>query len=126
MLKFFKFLFSAGNASELKELKERNQVLSTSVELQSREIARLKKELNNLLEMNENEVRTQPPHIDFDGMCAVSVERMLSDDGLPVTVIGYRTAQDSPLSEWTIYCNIQVHQDLVKQFQTYTAKKHGR
>ena len=110
----------------LKELKERNQVLSTSVELQSREIARLKQELNNLLEMNENEVRTQPPHIDFDGMCAVSVERMLSDDGLPVTVIGYRTAQDSPLSEWTIYCNTQVHQGIVDQFQTYTAKKHGR
>jgi hypothetical protein len=74
--------------------------------------------------------------IDWDAMKAFSVERMW-DNGLPKTIIGYRleepiittegddqrvTTKDV-VREWTLYCSAEKHEELIKEFNEWKAKK---
>lgn len=55
--------------------------------------------------------------VDFVTMKAFSIERNIKD-GFPVTIIGYWKSEDDKkkLGEWYIYCDENIHEKLVKQF----------
>ena len=55
--------------------------------------------------------------VDFLAMNAFSIERITREDG-PCTIVGYRPNNDpsEKVKEWYIYCDDNVHENLVKQF----------
>lgn len=89
---------------------------------------------NSLTEANaklrdiENETTKATPMIDFDTMRVFSIERNMTIDKKPCTIIGYymndpvlssdgeMVVDRDEVKEWTLYCNEQRHEELVKKF----------
>lgn len=89
---------------------------------------------NSLTEANaklrdiENETTKATPMIDFDTMRVFSIERNVAIDKKPCTIIGYymndpvlssdgeMVVNRDEVKEWTLYCNEQRHEELVKKF----------
>jgi hypothetical protein len=103
-----------------------------------KENAALKLQVNSLLAdiaQFNNEALAATPYIDFDTMRVFSIERQLREHGIPETIIGYY--MDKPVishdgemiihrdvvKEWVLYCNTQRHEELIKQFIEWKAKK---
>jgi len=104
------------------------------------EIENLKRENNNLRQINDDynsvlneEFSTASFAIDWDAMKAFSVERNWGN-GRPVTIIGYMISEAAVhtednvtykdvVREWTLHCSAVKHEELVKEFNTWKAKK---
>lgn len=107
------------------------------------EIENLKKWNENLREANdayrkrlEEEMATASFGIDWDAMKAFSVERNWNN-GFPTTIIGYmlsdpvihtegddqRVTYKDVVREWTLHCSAEKHEELVKEFNMWKAKK---
>lgn len=76
--------------------------------------------------LSSEEVYGASVEIDFEGMNAVSIERISSDDTVygTRTIIGYMTPNNSQLAEWYIYCNMDTHNYLVEKFRQYLKTKY--
>lgn len=108
------------------------------------QIQDLKKENENLKYANEaykkrleGEMASASFSVDWEAMKVFSVERMW-ENGLPKTILGYmlsepvvttsgegveRVTEKDVVREWTLYCSIEKHEDLVKQFNAWKSKK---
>lgn len=85
-------------------------------------------EANARLREIENETTKATPMIDFDTMRVFSIERNMTIDKKPCTIIGYymndpvlssdgeMVVNRDEVKEWTLYCNEQRHEELVKKF----------
>lgn len=100
------------------------------------EIARLKQELANCQKIISDINGAIPqcnPVIDFDTMRVFSIERLVNNNR-PATIIGYfvgvpvfdseqkTVAMRDEVKEWTLYCNNERHEELVKKFVDWKAK----
>ena len=72
----------------------------------------------------ESQTRVEPMSVDFDGMRAFSIERLVSS-GEPVTIIGYWITEDgnSTMGEWLLHCSSETHGSLVERFEYYLKNK---
>ena len=78
-------------------------------------------ELNQLKKDLEDKARSCSVAVDFEMMDAFSIERM-QEQGVGRTVIGYLKSlpdTDPDVGEWTLYCNEEMHEKLVKEFIEY-------
>ena len=88
------------------------------------DIACLQKEIKQLKEQSEQEVRDSAVSVDWHRMRAFSIERLLDRDGKICTVVGFfkpnpdRDDADM-IAEWFIYCNAETHDRLVAEFNNY-------
>ena len=103
----------------------------------------LKKENEKLKSANEayrsrlvGEMANASYAINWDAMNAFSVERMW-ENGLHKTIIGYRLSEPvittegddqkvttkDVVREWYLFCSAEKHEELVKQFKEWVAKK---
>lgn len=85
-------------------------------------------EANAKLREIENETTKATPMIDFDTMRVFSIERNMTIDKKPCTIIGYymndpvlssdgeMVVDRDEVKEWPLYCNEQRHEELVKKF----------
>ena len=88
------------------------------------DIACLQKEIKQLKEQSEQEVRDSAVSVDWHRMRAFSIERMLDGGKQIATVIGYLKPhpdrEDADLvGEWWLYCNAETHDRLVAEFNNY-------
>ena len=108
------------------------------------ELENLKKENEKLVFANDayrkrlvGEMESASFAIDWDAMKVFSVERMW-DNGIPKTILGYmlsepmvttsgegveRVTEKEIVREWTLYCSAEKHEELVKEFNAWKAKK---
>ena len=108
------------------------------------ELEDLKKENEKLVFANDayrkrlvGEMESASFAIDWDAMKVFSVERMW-DNGIPKTILGYmlsepmvttsgegveRVTEKEIVREWTLYCSAEKHEELVKEFNAWKAKK---
>ena len=72
----------------------------------------------------ESQTRVEPMSVDFDGMRAFSIERLVRS-GEPVTIIGYWITEDgnSTVGEWLLHCSSETHGSLVERFEYYLKNK---
>ena len=107
----------------------------------------LKVELDNLKTENEKlkyandayrnrlvgEMESASFAIDWDAMKVFSVERNWQN-GIPYTILGYMLSEPAihteeqvtykdVVREWTLYCSATKHEELVKEFNEWKAKK---
>lgn len=101
-------------------------------------IAELVEENENLkrqLDSINSAITACTPLIDFDNMRVCSIERLVYNDR-PATIIGHImyepviengavVAEREKLKEWTLYCNNERHEELVKEFKEWKAKQNG-
>lgn len=75
----------------------------------------------------ESQTRVEPMSVDFDGMRAFSIERLVSS-GEPVTLIGYWITEDgnSTVGEWLLHCSSETHGSLVERFEYYLKDKQHK
>jgi hypothetical protein len=101
------------------------------------ELAEAKKQIEyctKVIEEMNSEIAACTPMIDFDTMRVFSIERVVSNNR-GSTIIGYYI-QEPVLSsdgemvvlkdvvkEWTLYCNTERHEELVKKYIAWKAKK---
>ena len=103
------------NNSTIETLKARNYQLECQVETLNRTIAD-----NNSKDAKEAAAATFA--VDFSTLGAFSVERIIKH-GVASTVIGYlvrettETSYKTEVREWTLYCNQDQHEELVKEFK---------
>ena len=79
----------------------------------------LKKEFE---EFKKNVIREKselPMFVDFEKMKVVSIERMIHENGIPVTIMGYISPSCAQLQEWQLYCSDANHIMMVDQFKKY-------
>lgn len=92
---------------------------------------KLKKELN----VFNNDIAACTPMIDFDNMRVCSIERLVYNER-PATIIGHYmyepiiensvvVGEREKLKEWTLYCNNERHEELVKEFKAWKAKQNA-
>ena len=64
--------------------------------------------------------------IDFDGINAVSIERLLytNDDCIPITIIMYNLDTANELKEMMFKCSDKQHNRLVSEFKEYLSCKY--
>lgn len=104
------------------------------------EIEELKRENKRLKEINQTynqrlneEFDTASFGIDWDSMKAFSVERNWNN-GFPHTIIGYMLSEPAVhtegtvtykdvVREWTLHCSAAKHEELIKEFTAWKAKK---
>lgn len=102
--------------SENEELKSTIRTLQIEKDTAISEVDRLCKRFDNALEA--------PIAIDFEGIKAVSVERLQKDvNSEPITVIGYWKNADKSLGEWYFHCTAERHAELIKKFEEYVLSK---
>lgn len=88
-----------------------------------------------LIESVNNDITAATPMIDFDIMRVCSIERLVYNEK-PATIIGHimyepiiennvLVGEREKLKEWTLYCNNDRHEDLVKQFKEWKAEQNG-
>jgi len=109
------------NNSTIETLKARNSQLECQVEALNKAIAD-----NNSKNVKEAAAATFV--VDFSTLGAFSVERIIKH-GVASTVIGYlvrdttynteahETTHKTEVREWTLYCNQDHHEELVKEFK---------
>lgn len=100
--------------AENKRLVEENERLAAA----SRHAGRLLDEVEEFKARIQSEHRSATPAVSFERMRAFSIERMHDDQNGPSTVIGYY-GRDDEVREWSLWCSIEHHEQLVKQFQLY-------
>ena len=97
-----------------------------------KENERLRDELRRSKEViNEvnNSITSATPMIDFDTMRVCSIERVVTNNK-PATILGHFmyepiiengevVGEREKLKEWTLYCNNERHEELVKQFKQW-------
>lgn len=108
------------------------------------ELEDLKKENEKLVFANDayrkrlvGEMESASFAIDWDAMKVFSVERVW-DNGIPKTILGYmlsepmvttsgegveRVTEKEIVREWSLYCSAQKHEELIKEFNVWKAKK---
>ncbi len=107
------------------------------------ELEDLKRENKHLKELNDaynkrlnEDFDTASFGIDWDAMKAFSVERNWNN-GFPTTIIGYmlsepavhtegdeqRVTYKDVVREWVLHCSAAKHEELVKEFNVWKAKK---
>ena len=82
--------------------------------------ARLKEHLNAERERASNASFA----VDFFALKPVSIERMVNDSGIAVTIFGYFD-KDGNAREWYFECNQSIHNELVDHFGKWLLKKNG-
>lgn len=84
----------------------------------------------------ETEMANASFSVDWKTMNVFSIERMW-ENGIPKTILGYileepvvytegddqRVTHKDVVREWTLYCSAEKHEDLVKEFNDWKAKK---
>ena len=100
----------------------------------SKQMADMRIQLDNLISERdqmlaekaaiESQTRVEPMSVDFDGMRAFSIERLVRS-GEPVTLIGYWITGDgnSTMGEWLLHCSSETHGSLVERFEYYLKNK---
>jgi hypothetical protein len=117
--------------NKMTDLKIRNEILE-------KENLRLVRDNNALNQRFIDEMENASFSIDWDAMKAFSVERNWNN-GFPVTIIGYmlsepvihtegesgesRVTYKDFVREWTLHCSGKKHEELIKEFNTWKAKK---
>lgn len=108
------------------------------------QIEELKKENEKLKYANEaykkrleGEMASASFSVDWEAMKVFSVERMW-ENGIPKTILGYmlsepvvttsgegveRVTEKDVVREWTLYCSLEKHEELVKEFIEWKSKK---
>lgn len=91
--------------------------LKVQLENANAEVKRLKDEL--IRKTRYEETSNAIVSIDFNAIKCFSVERNQSNDGRPITILGYNLPTDAENTgprEWTLYCSSEQHEKLVEQF----------
>jgi hypothetical protein len=112
--------------NKMTDLKIRNEILE-------KENLRLVRDNNALNQRFIDEMENASFSIDWNAMKAFSVERNWNN-GFPVTIIGYMLSEPAVhtedtvtykdvVREWTLHCSAVKHEELVKEFNTWKAKK---
>ena len=106
----------------------------------SKQMADMRIQLDNLIKLAsdreqmlaekaaiESQTRVEPMSVDFDGMRAFSIERLVRS-GEPVTLIGYWITEDgdSTMGEWVLHCSSETHVSLVERFEYYLKDKQHK
>jgi hypothetical protein len=104
------------------------------------ELENLKKENEKLVYANDayrsrlvGEMENASFAIDWDAMKVFSVERNWQN-GIPYTILGYMLSEPAVhteetvtykdvVREWTLYCSAAKHEELIKEFNEWKAKK---
>lgn len=84
---------------------------------------------NDFIQILQNNLTKAPVSLDFIGMNAFSIERVLDANKIPHTIIGYfvKNKEGNPINkEWYLYCSEEIHSTLVTQFNEYVEKKYSR
>jgi hypothetical protein len=112
---------------------------SADVDALKTEIQSLKNEngyLKGIVEKVNDELQNAVVAINWKTMRAFSLERVVSSDGRPSTVIGYFVQEPivssdgemivmhDVVKEWTIRCSDARHNDLVKQFKAHNEQSN--
>ena len=121
--------FSKPNNTEIAEL--RNRIRDLELELVRKDNALT--EANARLRDVEDATTKASVAIDFDTMRVFSIERNISNNR-PCTIIGYymndpvlssdgeMIVNRDDVKEWTLYCNEQRHEELVRAFKGWKTK----
>jgi hypothetical protein len=91
--------------------------LKVQLEDANANVERLKAEL--LRKTRYEETANATVSIDFNAIKCFSVERNQSNNGTPITIIGYNLPTDAENAgprEWTLYCSSEQHERLVEEF----------
>lgn len=115
------FWFGSKERVELEEARKTITRLQNTLESQFSLAASRLQELNQLKKDLADKSRSCSVAVDFEMMDAFSIERMYKD-GISRTVIGYLKSPpdaDPDIGEWTLYCNEEIHEKLVKEFIDY-------
>lgn len=118
------FGFGSKERTELEEARKTITRLQNTLDSQFSLAANRLQELNQLKTDLENKSRSCSVAVDFEMMDAFSIERM-HENGVGRTVIGYLKSlpdTDPDVGEWTLYCNEEIHEKLVKEFIEYKQK----
>ena len=81
----------------------------------------------------DSEMKNASVAIDWDAMKVFSVERMW-ENGIPKTILGYMLSEPVVITEgevttkdvvreWTLYCSVEKHEELVKEFIVWKGNK---
>lgn len=72
-------------------------------------------------------IENEPFIFDLNALTPFSIERVLDENGIPVTCIGYfsRGKNKSVAREWYIRCSAEKHKELIKQFEKYIINKYN-
>lgn len=110
----------------ISQLKARIEELEKSVEYHKDLAQRSVDHVSRLQQSIDDSARNATPSVDFDRMEAFSIERIRDKNEAPRTVIGYNkdvseTGAVIP-GEWTLYCNDEHHERLVREFNEYKAR----
>ena len=72
-------------------------------------------------------IENEPFIFDLNALTPFSIERVLDENGIPVTCIGYfsRGKNKSVAREWYIRCSSEKHKELIKQFEKYIINKYN-
>jgi hypothetical protein len=115
------FWFGSKERAELVEARRKITQLQNTLDSQFNLAASRLQELNQLKKELQDKSRSCSVAVDFEMMDAFSIERM-HDGGVGRTVIGYLKSlpeSDPDIGEWTLYCNEEIHEKLVKEFIEY-------
>lgn len=93
-----------------------NQFLAEALEKSQAETERMTAAYKTALSANQNTARHSEMAVDYEKMNAFSIERVFSN-GEAKTVIGYM--HGSQIREWNLFCDDDMHQELVDQFKQY-------
>lgn len=114
------FLFGQQLRNELAEARRKIAALQDDLNMQRKLAENRLYDLDALRKKIKDEARACSVAIDFEQMDAFSIERMSDDNGLSKTVVGYLKSleEDKPeIGEWVLYCNDEIHEQLVEQFK---------
>lgn len=115
--------------------KEINEITRVNEGLRST-IADLQRQVQEYQNRLNGEYAKASYSINWDVMCAFSIERMREGD-TNKTIIGYilsepvvttegdKITYKDVVREWTLYCSHEEHQRLVKEFDKWKAAKNG-
>ena len=121
--------FCKDQSAEVTKLRNRAKELEVALIRKTNELS----EANARLRAVEDEVSKAPVAIDFDTMRVFSIERSISNNR-PCTIIGYyvndpvlsadgeMVVDRDQVKEWTLSCNNQRHEELVKKFNELKKK----
>ena len=108
------------DSRSLNEIKTENEKLN-------REISSLTDELDELMMSKRNANLNATSIIDFDRMCAFSIERAFDEDERSwCTIIGYwKNEPDNNVGEWKLWITPEHHEKLCQEFSEYISMRKG-
>jgi predicted RNase H-like nuclease (RuvC/YqgF family) len=95
---------------EISNLKVKLEDANANVERLKAELLRLK---------NNEDTSKATVAIDFNKIKCFSIERNISSNCTPCTILGYNLLTDTENTgprEWTLYCSAEQHEKLVEEF----------